>query len=172
MIGCGSVRRSPALGAAAAAIVVVLGGALAGCGSGPSGQSLGQQVTSWAQTTDFVSTLSTLRGDLADEAQYVTSTADKARTVCDVLVTDTLNANQQLPTPDPTLTGLLGKAYNAAAAAGHDCYSGAGGDTTLQADAAVQRGDALRYLIQAEARYDALTSALPSGPASTTGTAP
>lgn len=135
----------------------------AACGNGSA--SVAQQLTSWAQSTDFSSTLSAVRGDLAAEAQYAAAgaPATHARTVCDVLVTDTLHANEQLPTPDSTLTGLLGRAYDAAASAGHDCYDAAGADSPKLAAAATLRTTALGLLIRAEARYDQLTSTLPQG---------
>lgn len=142
----------------------ITSGLLAACGNGSP--SMAQQVTSWAQSTDFTSTLTTVRGDLAAEAQYAAlgAPATHARTVCDVLVTDTLHANEQLPTPDATLTGLLGRAYAAAGASGHDCYDAAGADSPQLASAAAQRSSALSLLIEAEARYDQLTSTLPQGP--------
>ncbi len=50
----------------------------------------------------------------------------RCRTDCDVLVTDALVANQNLPSPDPTLTDLLGTAYSVAGDAGHRCLTTAG----------------------------------------------
>jgi hypothetical protein len=89
--------------------------------------------------------------------------------VCDVLITDALAANEQLPTPDAALTALLARAYATAATSGRACFSGAGPAT---ADGDAQ--SALRLLVQAEARYDAVTSALltpPSASASVSASA-
>jgi hypothetical protein len=73
-----------------------------------------------------------------------------------VLVTDALSANQQLPTPDDALTHLLSSAYESAATAGRQCFSG----VTAQVTAATRARRADAELVRAQARYDSLTSAL------------
>ncbi len=156
-------------------VLIVLAGGLAllGCGSPYGGGTPAQQVTSWSASTGFLSTLARLRADLARMADLSSttpptpaSTGQRARggvlrTVCDVLVTDSLAANEQLPAPDASLTSALSDAYDHAGAAGHDCFHGAAGDRALLARAGRERVAALAGLVRAEARYDALTSTLP-----------
>lgn len=144
-------------------VVLVSGLALLGCG-GPYGNgSPAQQVTEWARSTAFLSTLTRVRADLAHVPTSAPVAASPAalRTACDVLVTDSLAANEQLPTPDDALTAALSGAYAKAGAAGHDCFRGAAGDQVLLARAAAERTAALAGLVRGEARYDALTSSLP-----------
>jgi hypothetical protein len=145
-------------------LALVAGLTLLGCGSPYGGGSPAQQVTAWAKSTGFGASLARLRGDLA----HVSSSAPgpSLRTACDVLVTDTLGANQQLPTPDGALTGALADAYAKAGAAGRDCFRGAAGDQALLGRAAAERAEALAALVRAEARFDALTSPLPGSSSS------
>ncbi|MDE3086862.1 MAG: hypothetical protein KGJ77_08865 [Acidobacteriota bacterium] len=129
---------------------------LAGCaGRGtPS-----QQVRAWAAASGWDATLRQLQGDLAKVAALGPDSASPARrTLCDVLVTDALAANEQLPTPDDRFTRLLSGAYTSAATAGHHCFSGGDGLAEAPAEA---RG-AARTLLEADARYDELVSSLPA----------
>lgn len=141
--------------AAARRVLVVLPAfvVLAACGSGQS--SPARQVQSWASSTGFAATLRQLRGDLQRVPMVSAAAAGQRRTVCDVLVTDALAANEQLPSPDDALTALLAHAYSAAASSGHACFAG---PSPAAADDDAQ--SALRLLVQAEARYDAVTSSL------------
>jgi hypothetical protein len=140
-----------------ALVVLATGPGLAACGVGSS--SLGQQVQSWGSSTGFSGTLRQLRADLRRVGSVSTDAAGQRRTVCDVLVTDALAANQQLPTPDHALTALLSLAYGSAAASGRACFSGA-----PLASAQSGATTASTQLVQAEARYDALTSPLGATP--------
>ena len=135
---------------------------LASSGCGASAPPLSQQVRTWARSTSLASDISTVRGDLVHEASLPLAPGAALRTVCDVLVTDALDANEQLPTPDATLTTLLSRAYTEAAAAGHDCFNGAGGNTTDLDRSVGARQAAERDLVVAQARYDSLISALPT----------
>jgi hypothetical protein len=141
----------------AALPLVAAGSVLVACGAGPS--SLGAQVQRWADAAGFAGTLRQLRVDLRRVATVSAEGAGERRTVCDVLVTDALSDNEQLPTPDRTLTALLARAYGSAASSGRSCFSGASLD---QAQAAART--ATDELVQAEARYDALTSTLGATP--------
>jgi hypothetical protein len=138
-----------------------LGLALAACGSTFAGTTLAQQVTSWAASTGFSASLRTLQGDIKN---ITTASARQSpasmHTYCDVLVTDTLSANQNLPSPDQRLTTLLSAAYSAAGTAGRDCFSGAGKNAGLLARSATESATAHRDLIKAQARYDLVTSGL------------
>jgi hypothetical protein len=134
---------------------------LVGCGSSGAGTTLAQQVTNWATATGFPAAARGIHGDIANLEKAPPRLPVKAlRTYCDVLVTDTLSANQNLPSPDRTLTDLLSTAYTEAATAGRDCFSGAGGDARLLARSSTERTRADRDLIKAQARYDFVTSGL------------
>ena len=133
--------------------------ALAGCG-GTSGTPA-QQVRAWVATTGWPASLRQLEGDLAKVTAIGPATSGPARrTICDVLVTDALSANQQLPTPDSRFTSLLSSAYTGAVTAGHHCFDGGAGLAGSPAEAR----SAARTLLEADARYDELTSSLPTAP--------
>lgn len=141
-----------------------LGLALAACGSTFSGSTVGQQVSAWAKTTGFAAQVGTIQGDLRRIGDAPGQGAGSLRTACDVLVTDTLTANQNLPSPDQMLTVSLSAAYTAAATAGRDCFSGAGGSPRLLALSVTARTTARRDLIKALARYDTVTVGVAGGP--------
>jgi len=142
--------------------VTMPGLVLAACGSTFPGNTLAEQVSGWAKTTGFSAQVSTVQGDLRRIA-VAGQSPGSVRTVCDVLETDVLAANQNLPTPDHALTTFLSDAYSAAGTAGRDCFSSAGGSTRLTAAALAQRTTARRDLIKALARYDSLTVGLADG---------
>lgn len=150
--------------------------AFGGCGSTYAGSTVAQQVQSWTRTSPdpkFAQAVSTLQGDFRRvAAAQATDATDLGtlRTVCDVLVTDALGANQNLPTPDGDLTDVLSHAYGSAAGAGEDCFCADGGRPCprgvssnpsqrpgLLARSARERVVAERDLIEAEARVDQLT---------------
>lgn len=139
------------------AVLLVAAMALAACGSPFPGRTLGQQVHSWATTTGLAASLSTLRND-ARRVGAVEARHDAAgvRTDCDVLVNDALGANQNLPSPDSTLTGILSAAYASASAGGRHCLTGADGDTALLRRSALELATAASGYVKAEARLDAL----------------
>lgn len=142
---------APAIGAT----LLVVASLAAACSSPTT--TVAQQVRAWAQSTGWATTVRQLHGDLGRLSGLAADSAGARRTVCDVLVTDALSANQQLPTPDRTLTMLLSDAYSAAGAAGRDCFNGA---PARPADSARAAG-AVGALVRAQARYDSLTSTLP-----------
>lgn len=144
---------------------------LGGCGSQYAGSTLGQQVQSWATTSPdpkFASALSTLRSDISRLATAEASNERSVlRTACDVLITDALSANQNLPTPDSELSDLLSRAYTYAADSGRDCLCASGGGgcragepsgTQLLDRSEAEGSAAERGFISAEARFDFLTT--------------
>jgi hypothetical protein len=160
------VKGLSALGGLGAALVTVPL-VLAGCGTQYAGSTVAQQVESWATTSPdptFASAVSTLKGDLRHVAEAQTSSdAALLRTDCDVLVTDALSANQNLPTPDSQLTDVLSSAYASAVSAGQDCFCAAGGrpcrrgptsSGSLLKRAAQENSRAERGFIEAQARVD------------------
>ena len=133
---------------------------LGACGGSYPGTTLSAHVSGWATSTGFTGAVSQLQGDLRRVAGYTPASGSSWKTDCDVLVTDALGANQNLPSPDQRLTDLLDAAYSAAGSAGHDCFDEAHGAGLTRFTA--ERATAERDLIRSLARYDALT----------TGTAP
>ena len=139
------------------ALVLIAGVALTACGSPYPGSTLGAQVQSWVHTTGFSASLRTLRGDGTHVRELMAGHDVKAlRTDCDALVDDALGANQNLPTPDTTLSTILAHAYSSAAAAGRDCLAGAGGSAGPLARAVTELAAADSGYIKAEARIDDL----------------
>lgn len=140
----------------AAAITVLTVGTVVttSCGGAFPGTTLGQQVQSWSRTTGFAASLRTLEADGRRIAPVEAEHDPGAlRTACDVLVTDALTANQNLPTPDSRLTDILTAAYAAAAAAGRDCLDAAGGGIGLTRAASELDAASTGY-VKAQARLD------------------
>lgn len=156
-------------------VAILLGAlvSLGGCGNTYAGSTVAQQVKSWTQTSPdpkFSQAVSTIQGDFhrVTGAQAQTGSEPKLlRTECDVLVTDALSANQNLPTPDAQLTGLLSRAYGSAAIAGQNCFCAAGGRPcppgvsgspaerpVLLERFATESATSERALIEAQARVD------------------
>jgi hypothetical protein len=163
------VRSIRALGFSAIALVVVL--ASGACDSTYPGATVGQQVHSWATTSPdpkFAAAMSTLKSDLRDVALLEAQANYGAlKAECDAMVTDALEANQNLPTPDTKLTSLLSNAYNSAVSSGDDCFCAAGGTpcragahskSAYLARSAREASSAERGFIAAEARVDELSS--------------
>jgi hypothetical protein len=144
------------------AVVLAAGLVLASCGSPYPGNTLGQQVQSWARSTGWSASLSALRGD-ARRIAVVEARHDPAgiRTDCDVLVNDSLSANQSLPTPDDMLTRILSAAYSAATSGGRQCLTGAGGNGTLLARSNAALATAASGYVKALARLDDLGATVP-----------
>ena len=124
-----------------------------------SGDDSGQQVQSWATSTGSrrqPQHAARRRPPRRHDSTHAVDTT-ALHTDCDVLVNDALSANQNLPTPDGTLTGSC-RTPTSAAQAGRDCaQSGAGGDAGLlaRASGALSRGSAPGY-VKAQARLDAV----------------
>lgn len=143
------------MGAAVLCAMVVTGIPLAACAQ--YGGTVAQQVAQWSTMTQFPTEAAALRGDIARIDDLGSdSVAGIERTDCDVLVTDALTANQNLPAPDAALTGLLSRAYSLDGEAGRDCLSGADGNASLLARSADERVAGTRELVKAMARIDEL----------------
>jgi hypothetical protein len=142
---------------------VLVAGSLgwAACGSAYPGATLSDQLSGWAKATGFTGAVSQIQGDLRRVAPYRPGPEAGAwKTDCDVLVTDALTANQNLPSPDQRLTDQLSAAYSQAGSAGHDCLNGVSGVGLTRFDA--ERTTAARDLIKALARYDSVITGVTS----------
>ena len=149
---------------AVVAPATVVGAALGlvACASPYPGSTVAQQAQSWARATGFASAVSTLEDD-AQRVRAEGATADTGglRTVCDVLVTDALRANGDLPAPDDQLSSILTAAYRAAVTAGRGCLHGAGAPRGLGPRVTSDLADAQSGYVKAQARLDLLE--LPGG---------
>jgi hypothetical protein len=135
-----------------------LGLVLAACGTSFSGSTLAQQVSNWASSSSptLSASMSAIQGDIRRIDAVPSDPPKPSPADCDLLVTDALNANENLPSPDQTLTDLLSKAYTDAGDGGHDCISGASARQLRRST--TERAAARRDLIEALARFDAVTS--------------
>ena len=145
--------------------------ALAGCAGQEQSGSPASRVSTWVDGSGAGGSIGAVGDDLRtvgtalDEHQ----SAGVLRTLCAVLGTDALAGNDSLVTPDQQLTDDLSSAYDAAYAAGEDCYRGAGGDARSEAGFTAQRARATAGLAAAMARIRTVTGQVPS---TTTTTAP
>ncbi|HEV3281093.1 MAG TPA: hypothetical protein VG032_05745 [Acidimicrobiales bacterium] len=154
------VRLPAALGA------LVVGGALAlaGCSGQEQSGPPAARVATWVSGAGGGAAIATLRVDAANVSQALARHDPPAaiKTVCALLTTDAETAIGNLPTPDATLTDELNTAYEDAASAGDDCYSGAGGDHTLLARSAHERDALESKLVTAVNRITIVTGHPPS----------
>jgi hypothetical protein len=146
----------------AAVMAGVAASVLGGCSS-YAGSTLGEQVASWASTTDIRAQVATVRADAqrvgADEAHHDPAAV---RTDCVVLSDDTRGAHQLLPSPDAGLSASLDAALGTEQSAAADCYRAASGGTLLaRSDGERSRADAA--LAAALAQLVTLTAGLPAG---------
>ena len=82
--------------------------------------------------------------------------------MCALLTNDAETAIGNLPTPDSQLTNDLNNAYEKAAAAGDDCYQGAGREPSLLRRSAAERAALLPLLTTAVDRIESITGHTPS----------
>jgi len=145
---------------------MVAGAGLVGC-STYSGNTLGEQIESWASSTStggppFWAQVGTVVAD-AQRVGLVERRGDPAavRTDCVVLSNDTRAVYQSLPTPDAGLTAALDQALTTEENAATDCYGGArGGSQLARADS--ERARAATELALARTLYDTLTAGVAS----------
>ena len=77
------------------------------------------------------------------------------RTDCDVLVNDALSANQNLPSPDDTLTGSC-RPPTPPLGGGRHCLNGAAGNRAAAPSSAAELATAESGYVKAQARLDEL----------------
>jgi hypothetical protein len=168
---------SRALGAARAAgpgrlrstalvLVAALSGSavLAGCAGQEQSGPPAARVATWVSGAGAGASIDTLRVDAANVGQALARHDAPAavKTVCALLTTDAGTALGNLPTPDTVLTNELNTAYGEAAAAGDDCYAGAGGPQKLLARSAHERARLASLLDTAVGRITTLIGHPPS----------
>ena len=144
------------------ATVAVGAWVLAGCVS-QSG-NLAVRVSNWVSNVSAGAAIGTLKVDSANVGQALDhhDTAKAIRTVCALLTNNAETAIGNLPSPDDQLTTDLNIAYEKAAAAGDDCYAGAGGNARLLRRSATERAALLPLLATAVHRIEVITGRTPS----------
>ncbi len=155
-----AARTWLALVSAVVAGCAVLGGCAGQEQSGPPAA----RVATWVSRGGGGAAIGTLRVDAANVSQALARHDPPAaiKTVCALLTTDAESAIGNLPTPDPTLTDDLNAAYQDAASAGDDCYSGSGGTASLLARSARERARLALLLAAAVDRITTVTGHPPS----------
>ena len=136
--------------------------ALAGCVSQSANPAV--RVSNWVSKVSGGAAIGTLEVDSANVDQAVNhhEAASAIKTVCALLTNDAETAIGNLPAPDDELTTDLNNAYEKAAAAGDDCYDGAGGNAKLLRRSAAERAALLPLLATAVDRIEAITGHTPS----------
>lgn len=159
-------RRARRSGHRLVAVVALgaLGAGLAGCASAEETGPPGTRVTSWLTAASGGTAIGTVSVDSRNVSSVLDhhNTSGSIRAACGVLTTDAQTAIGNLPTPDQTLTQDLDRAYEDAAAAGTDCYNGAGTSAKLMARSAHERAELPALLQVAVQRIAALTGHVPS----------
>jgi outer membrane murein-binding lipoprotein Lpp len=135
---------------------------LAGCASQSASPSV--RVSNWVSDVSGGAAIGTLKVDSANVDLALAHHEPPAaiRTVCALLTNDAETAIGNLPAPDDQLTTDLDNAYEKAAAAGDDCYAGAGGESRLLRRSATERSALLPLLTTAVDRIEAITGRTPS----------
>ena len=153
------------------ATVLLLGATvLAGCAGPEESGPPSARVSAWVSTAGGGAAIGTLEVDSAniDHALADHQSASAVKTVCALLTNDAETAIGNLPTPDTQLTDDLNNAYEDGAAAGDDCFKGAGGSPSLLRRSAEERKALLPLLTTALDRIASITGRTPS----TTTTSP
>ncbi|MGH9080024.1 MAG: hypothetical protein ACRDYE_08150 [Acidimicrobiales bacterium] len=160
MLAAGNAARWTAVLSALVVGAVVLGG----CAGQEQSGLPAARVATWVSGAGGGAAIGTLRVDAANVSQALARSDPPAaiKTVCALLTTDAETAIGNLPTPDTVLTEELNAAYEKAAAAGDDCYAGAGGEESLLSRSARERAQLASQLVTAVDRIIAVTGHPPS----------
>ncbi len=137
---------------------------VSGCAGQEQSGTPAARVTTWVRGAGGGTAIGTVAVDSrnVDQALAHHDPPASIRTVCALLTNDAETAIGNLPTPDATLTGALNAAFEDAAAAGDDCYQGAGGDPRLLARSASERARLTPLLQAAVERITAVTGHTPT----------
>ena len=98
---------------------------LASCAGADQEGSAAHQMSVWVSGTGFGQDIGTLIADNARVPEDVANGTGAIHAACGTLLNDAEMANTELPSPDPTVTDLLTRAYGLEGTAANDCY-GAG----------------------------------------------
>jgi hypothetical protein len=138
--------------------------ALAGCAGQEQSGTPAVRVSTWVSGAGGGSAIGSIEVDSRniDLALAHHNSPAAIKEVCALLTNDAETAIGQLPTPDNQLTDDLNNAYTDGAAAGDDCYKGAGGTASLLKRSAEERKKLIPLITTALDRIVALTGHTPS----------
>jgi hypothetical protein len=137
---------------------------LAGCAGPQTSAPTPTQVSTWLTSVNGGTAIGQVEADSRNVAHVLATRqpASAVKAACALLTTDALTAIGNLPSPDLGLTDALNTAYEKAAAAGNDCFTGASGNATLLRRSAAERAALVPLLDTAVGRYRTLTGLTPS----------
>ena len=154
-----------------AALVVLLGAGVASCAGEDQMGSPAHRLSVWVRGTGLGEDIGTLVADNARIPKVVPNGTKAVHAACGTMEDDADTANDELPTPDPTVTDWLSTAYGLEGTAATDCYNAGSTNKKLlaKAEASAKRADLLyeRALI----RIQSIDGVLPST-TTTTNNAP
>jgi hypothetical protein len=136
----------------------VLALVLAACTPADQTGSMASRVRSWVRSSDMGQNVGTVLGDAARVTAAVAGGKDAGiiHTDCLVLLNDTGNAVDQLPTPDERLTTMLSNGYEDEADAATDCDDAGSQNQQLLTKSATERANGRTLLEHALIRAEAL----------------
>lgn len=141
--------------AVALAVAVV---AFVAYGHGSSASTPAQRLTAWASSTDLGQAIGTLEGDGSHVVAAVAEhKAAAVRTVCAAMANDAQTANDNLPSPDATVTTLLARAYGLEYDAAEACYRAGTADAALLGASARDRSRAAALFGAVQRRLRSVT---------------
>lgn len=155
-------------------VVVVAAGivAFASYGHGTPSGTAGQQLQSWASSTQLGQDVGTLQDDGKNVARALRERkgATAVRTICAAMANDAQTFNGQLPSPDTTVTQLLARAYGLEYDAAEACYRAGVTDHTLLIQSSNDRAKASALFVRVLERVRSLTGQSLSTTTTTTPT--
>lgn len=107
------------------ALVTLSALVLTSCAGADQEGSPAHRMSVWVDGTNFGEQIGTLIADNARIAKVAPNGSGALHAACSTIVNDAEMANSSLPSPDPTVTELLTKAYGLEGTAGNECYDAA-----------------------------------------------
>jgi hypothetical protein len=117
------VRRGRGRRIALAVLVVPVSAlVVTSCAGADQEGSAAHQMSVWVSGTGFGQDIGALIADNARVPKDVANGTGAIHAACSTLLNDAESANTELPSPDPTVTDLLTRAYALEGTAANDCY--------------------------------------------------
>lgn len=117
--------------ALAVLVVSVAALVLTSCAGADQEGSAAHQMSVWVSGTSFGQDIGTLIADNARVPEDVGNGTGAMHAACSTLLNDAEMANSDLPSPDPTVTAVLTRAYGLEGTAANDCYDAGTTDKKL-----------------------------------------
>jgi hypothetical protein len=155
----------------AAALVVLLGAGAASCAGEDQMGSPAHRLSVWVRGTGLGEDIGTLVADNARIPKVVPNGTKAVHAACGTMEDDADTANDELPTPDPTVTDWLSSAYGLEGTAATDCYNAGSTNKKLLAKAESSAKQADMLYERALIRIQSIDGVLPST-TTTTNNAP